>query len=106
MERKQDFKKEWESIKSHLAKFAKETSELAKKGEEELGRFSQRTKLHWDTATVSLKKERLCYLIGREYIRSQNKGQPSANLNELLEEYKKLDTEEKSLKRKLNTKTV
>ena len=68
MKKKQyDFKKEWEKTKEQLVKFSKEAAIVAKKGEEELIKFSHRSKLHVDSTTASLKKEHLYYQIGKEF---------------------------------------
>ena len=97
-----DFKKEWETIKNQLIRFSKEASEVAKKGEEELVKFSHRSKLHFDSAAANLKKEGLYYLIGREYVRQKDHGR-SAKLSKLLEEFRNMEKDERSLKRKLKS---
>lgn len=96
-----DYKKEWEKTKRQLAKFSKEATEIAKKGEKELVKFSKKGKLHVDSTSVSLKKEHLYYLIGKEYCGLKNPEVPSAKLKKYLAEVKKADREQKQLKKKI-----
>ena len=65
-----DFKKEWEKTRNQLVKFSKEATKVAQKGEKELIAFSRKSKLHVDSTAISLKKEHLYYLVGKEYIKS------------------------------------
>jgi len=99
-----DFKKEWEKTRDQLAKFSKEAVEVAKKGEKELVEFSRRSKLHVDATSISLKKEHLYYLIGKEYAGTQGAEKPTAKLTKLLKELDKADKEQRVLKRKLKLK--
>ena len=98
-----DFKKEWEKTRNQLTKFSKEAVKMAKKGEKELVEFSRKSKLHVDTTAISLKKEHLYYLIGKEYTKENAPAQPTAKLTKLLNELKKADREQKVLKRKIKT---
>ena len=98
-----DFKKEWEKTRNQLAKFSKEAVKVAKKGEKELVEFSRKGKLHVDTTAISLKKEHLYYLIGKEYAKDKASAQPTAKLTKLLNELKKADREQRVLKRKIGT---
>ena len=66
-----DFKKEWEKTKNQLTKFSKEAARVAKKGEEELIKFSRQSKLHVNATAISLKKEKLYYMIGKEYMQKR-----------------------------------
>lgn len=99
-----DFKKEWAKTRDQLVKFSKEAVEIAKKGEKELARFSRRGKLHIDATAVTLKKEHLYYLIGKEYAKMKNPAEPTPKLTNLLEELKKADREQQTLNRKLSIK--
>lgn len=99
-----DFKKEWERTRQQLTKFSKEAMEVAKKGEKELVAFSKNSKLHIDSTAISLKKEHLYYLIGKEYAKESAPAQPTPVLTKLLNELKKADKQQKALNRKLNAK--
>ncbi|MCK5014448.1 MAG: hypothetical protein KAS66_11570 [Candidatus Omnitrophica bacterium] len=96
-----DFKKEWEKTRNQLTKFSKEAVKMAKKGEKELVEFSRKSKLHVDTTAISLKKEHLYYLLGKEYAKEKAPEQPTPKLTKLLNELKKADKEQRMLRRKL-----
>ena len=104
MGKQYDFKKEWEKTKKSLIKFSKEAAEVAKKGEAELIKISKQSKLHIDSTATTLKKEKLYYLIGKEYAKAKNPAKPSAKLVKLMEELKELNKEQKALKGKLQGK--
>jgi len=95
-----DFKKEWEETKNKFVKFSKEAADIAKKGEVELIKISRKSKLHIDSTAISLKKEKLYYLIGKEYAKAKNPANPSARLTKLVEELKQAEKEQKVLKSK------
>ena len=103
MKTQHDFKKDWEKTKQQLIKFSKEAAELAKKGEKEIIKFSHRSKIHIDSTAINLKKERLFYLIGKEYVKSKNKDGQSAKLNKLFEELKTANSQQRTLKSQLKT---
>ena len=96
-----DFKKEWEKTRNQLAKFSKEAVKMAKKGEKEIVEFSRKSKMHVDTTAISLKKEHLYYLIGKEYTKENASAQPTPKLSKLLNKLKKADKEQQALKRKM-----
>ena|SRR3989338_3929003 len=98
-----DFKKEWERTRTELTKFSKEAIKVAKKGEKELVAFSKRGKLHVDSTALSLRKEKLYYLIGKEYVQAENHEQTTPKLQKLLNELSQADKKQQALKRKLNT---
>jgi len=54
-----------------------------------------------DSTAISLKKEHLYYLIGKEYVKQENPAQPAPKLTKLINELKKADKEQQVLKRKL-----
>jgi len=99
-----DFKKEWEKTRSQLVKFSKEAAKVAKKGEVELIKFSRRSKLHVDATANSLRKEKLYYLIGKEYANAPDPLQATPKLTKFVSELKKVNEAQSALKRKLNTK--
>lgn len=101
MTKKFDFKKEWERTREQLVKFSNEAMKMAKKGEKELVEFSRKSKLHVDTTAISLKKEHLYYLIGKEYVSEKSSGQASAKLTKLLSELNKAEKEQQALKQKI-----
>ncbi|MCA9406412.1 MAG: hypothetical protein KC684_07740 [Candidatus Omnitrophica bacterium] len=96
-----DFKKEWEKTKKKLIEFSKEASEIAKKGEKEIAKITHQSKLHLDSTAMNLKKEKLYYQIGKEYAKSRNPAKPTVKLQNFVEEVKKLEREQKNLKRKI-----
>ncbi len=99
-----DFKKEWEKTKKQLIQISRQATEVAKRGEKELIKISQTGKLHFDSTTNNLKKEKLFYSIGKEYSKLKDPSNPSTKLNNLLKELKGLDKEQKMLKNKLKPK--
>lgn len=101
MPKQYDFKKEWEQTRNQLAKFSKEAVEIAKKGEKELVKFSRKSKLHIDATAISLKKEHLYYLIGKEYSQAEAPERSTPKLTKLMAELNKADEEQLALKRKL-----
>lgn len=100
-----DVKTEWEKTKEQLIKFGKEASELVKKGEVELVKITKQSKIQLDATTAALKKEKLYYQIGKEFVKLKNPGNLNQILKKLLEEYKTLDQEQRSLQTKLKRKT-
>jgi len=98
-----DFKKEWEKTKDQLIKISKEAAIIAKKGEEELVKFSQKGKMRMDATAAGLKKEQLYYLIGKEYVKVKEPGKQSAQLKKLVEEMGKIEKEQRLLQKKLKT---
>ncbi len=101
MSKHYDVKSEWEKTKKQLAKFGKEASKLAKKGEEELLKFTHQSKIHLDSTAVGLKKEKLYYQIGKEVVKLKDLTKPTAALKGLIEDYHKIDAEQKSIKSQL-----
>jgi len=98
-----DFKKEWEKTKNQLTKFSQEAVKMAKKGEKELVEFSRKSKLHVDKTAIGLKKEKLYYLIGKEYAGIKGPEKETPKLQKLVEELSKADKRQLVLKRRLNT---
>lgn len=96
-----DFKKEWEKTKKQLIKFGKEATEIAQKGEKEIVEFSRKSKIQIDSTALQLKKEKLYYLIGKEYVKSKDSETPSTKLNKLVADLKKAEKSQNSLKSKL-----
>ncbi len=101
MAKQYDFKGEWEKTLEQLAKFSKDALEVAKKGEKELVKFSRIGKLHIDATAVSLKREQLYYLIGKEYIKAKTPEKPTPSMTKLLDELKRVNGQERALKAKL-----
>ncbi len=98
-----DFKKEWPKIKDKLILMSKEAIVLAKKGEEQLAAFSKQGKLHIDSTTLSLKKDRLFVQIGKIYVKSQKTGKQTEQMKKLLAELDRFEKEERAIRRKLKT---
>ena len=101
MPEQHDFKRDWEKTKNQLAKFSKEAARVAKKGEQELIKFSRQSKMHVDSTAISLKKEKLYYMIGKEYMQSKDLEKETPKLVKLVTELNKANKEQSALKRKL-----
>jgi len=101
MTNKYDLKKEWPKIKKKLKEMSKEAAVLARKGEDELIKLSKKSKLHLDAATVALRKEKLFYEIGKEYVRAKCPAQKTAKIQKMVDELDHWEKEERALKRKI-----
>jgi hypothetical protein len=97
-----DFKKEWEKARNQLQDFSRDLAKLAKQGEKEVQRLSEQSRMHVDTTALIFQKERLYYLIGKEYSSLKNSTKPSAKLKELLSELKEANKQQRLL---MNQKT-
>jgi len=100
MDKNFDFKEEWERTKAQLTKLSKEVVVLAKKGEKEIIKFSQKGKRHFDSTALSLKIERAYYLIGKEYAHIKNPIKPSVKLSKLVDEVKQFEKQLRVLRKK------
>lgn len=94
-----DIKKEWPKIREQLISVSQEALTLAKKGEGELVKFSQQSRLHIDSTALNLKKEHLFHLIGKEYVKAKTPGPQTPKLKKLLAEFDALEKHQRSLKR-------
>jgi len=101
-----DFKKEWPRIKQQLTKLSGEAMVLAKKGEEELVRFSRQSKVYVDTTTLNLKRDHLLRQVGAEYVKAKCPGPQTAKLKQLLKELAHLKREERALKQQMKAAKV
>jgi|GEM_PF-867998 len=98
-----DFRKDWNKIKESLMAMSQEAKVLARKGEEELVKFSKKSKLHIDVTSLGLKKEKLFYRIGKEYVKTRKADQPSDKMVQMLEELAGIEKQERQLKRKMKS---
>jgi len=98
-----DFKNEWEKTRKQLIRFSKEAGIVAKKGEKELIKFSRQSKLYVDATAINLKKEKLYYLIGKEYANANDTDKTTPKLTKLITEFEKINKQQLVLKRKLKT---
>ena len=98
---KHDYRKDWEKTKKQLLKFSKEAMEVVKKGEEELIKLTKKSKFHIDSTAISLKKEKLYYLIGKEYVKAEKGPKGKEKIKKLVSESKAADKEWKELKEKI-----
>ena len=96
-----DFKKDWEKTRLQLIKFSQEAAKIAKKGEEEIVKFSRQSKLRVDVTAMSLKREKLYYLIGKEYAYTKNPEVATPKLAKFVAELKRVDKKQLVLKNKL-----
>jgi len=101
MKKHVDFKREWEKTKKQLVQFSKEAAVLAKKGEDEIVKFSKKGKLQLDSTAIGLKMERMYYLIGKEYAKLKSPSNPTVKLKKLVDQIRKLEKEKSSLKGKI-----
>lgn len=97
-----DLKKEWEKTRTQLARLSKEAVKIAKRGEQELVKLSRKSKLHVDTTAIALRKERLYYLIGKEYANTKDQ-QPSPKMKQFLSDLNKAEKEQQAVNRQLKT---
>ena len=98
---RKDFKKEWPKIKKQLLDFSQQAVEMAKKGEKEFIRLSERGKLHINSTALTLKKEHLYHLIGQEYVKAKCPAAPTAKLKQLIEEIEKIEKDRRTLDRQI-----
>ena len=103
---RKNFKKEWPKIKKQLLDFSQQAVQMAKKGEKEFLRISHRGKLHINSTALTLKKEHLYHLIGQEYVRAKCPSAPTAKLKQLLEEFSKIEKDQKTLDRQIKSGPV
>ena len=101
MDPKYDFKKEWEKTKKQLKQLSAEALQLAKKGEKELVNISRKSKWHLDSTAVTLKRDRLYFLIGKVYAQVKNNSARTKELGRLMKEMQALDKEEKDIQKKM-----
>jgi len=98
-----DFRKEWPKIKKELIHAGEEAVKVAKKGEKEVRRLSQKGKWQFDVTAMRLKQNHLHTLIGKEYIKAKKPSEPTAALKKYVNEWHKIEREIKSLERKIRT---
>jgi hypothetical protein len=98
---KYDFKQEWKKRRDQLSKLSKEALQVAKKGEKEFFELSRKTKIHVDSTALTLKKEHLYYLIGKEYVNTQGTDKSTSKLMKFVSELKKANRQQLALKRRL-----
>ncbi len=99
-----DFLKEWPAIKKQLVTFSQEAGSLVKKGEKEIVRLSKKGKLHLDSTTLAMQKEKLFYQIGKEYVKNNCPSEPTASLKKLIEQLKSIDKKRKTVQLKIKKK--
>jgi len=98
-----DFKKEWEKTRGQLTKFSKEAMVVAKKGEKELMKFSRQSKLYVDVTAIKLKKDKLYYMAGKEYMQASVSEHATPKLTKFANEFEKMNREQVALERKIKT---
>lgn len=101
MAERNDLKSEWKKRREQLSKLSKEALSIAKRGEKELLELSRKTKIHVDATALTLKKEHLYYLIGKEYAGIQGTDKSTAKLTKLVGELAKANKLQMALKRRL-----
>ena len=100
MKNANELQKDWEKAKEQIVRLSKDALDLAKKGEAELVTLSKKTRIHFDLTALSLHKEKLIYQIGKEFIKSKVEVS-SVTLKKLLQEFHKLENDEKKLRNKI-----
>ncbi|MCA9408687.1 MAG: hypothetical protein KC733_08355, partial [Candidatus Omnitrophica bacterium] len=80
---------------------SKEAEVIARKGEKELVNIYNKGKLHVDSTAAGLRKEKLYYQIGKEYVRTVKSKKESTSLKKMLDELNKIDKEQRQLKIKI-----
>lgn len=101
MKKEPDFQKNWEQLRKQLVHYSEEAMDLAKRGEKEIVRLSKEGRLRFDATTLNMKKEQLCYLIGKEYVKAKYPATPTARMKDLIEELKEVSKKQGQLKRKM-----
>ena len=104
MEEGYDFKQEWPKIKKELKRVSEEALKIAKRGEEEIVKFSKVGKVHIDSAALKLKQEHLFHLLGKEYAKTKFPGTHSPKMKKLIAEYHKLEKDLGQMKQDLKVK--
>lgn len=102
MTEQNELKNEWKKRREQLSKLSKEALLVAKRGEKELIELSRKTRIHVDSTALTLKKEHLYYLIGKEYADIQGTNKSTAKLTKLVGELTKANKLQLALKRRLN----
>lgn len=101
-----DFKREWEKTKKQFIHLSSEAADMAKKGEKELIAISKKGKVQLDVAAMALKREKLYYLIGKEYAKGRSPANPSDKVLKLVAEVKTLVKEQRRIEKQLHEKTA
>src|SRR5437867_11181099 len=100
----QDLKKNWPKAKKQIEKLGKEALIVAEKGKKELIRFSHESKIRLDITSLELKKERLFYLIGKEFVKEHCPGNNSETLAKFIQELETVSQQQKSLQTEMEKK--
>jgi len=103
MKAKYDLKKEWPRLKKELVRVSQEAMNLAKKGEKEIVKISKKGKLHVDVTALTVKKEQLFHLIGKEYVKGKCPPAQTPKIKKLVSELNKLNREITGLRKKIKT---
>ena len=101
MDTEYNFKKEWEKTKKQLKQLSADALELAQKGEKELIKISRKSKWHIDSTAITLKRDRLYFLIGKAYAKIKKNSVRTKELDRLMKELQTLEKEEKDLQKKM-----
>ena len=99
-----DFDKDWPKTKKALMELSNNVLQFTKKSEEKIVRLSKEGKLRVDIGTLSMQKEKLYYLIGKEYVHSGYSGEKSLAMIKLIAELEGIDKKRRSLKTKIKRK--
>ena len=93
----------WEKTKEQLTQISRKALALAKASEAQLKKLSHHGSVHFDATALHLRRERLYYLIGKEYVKNRNAIPLSVRLTKFLEELDLIEKEYYSLKSKMKT---
>src|SRR3989338_7180217 len=104
MNNQEEIKKEWQKTKEHWLKFSREAVKIAKLGEKELVRLSLQGRLHLDATAINLKKDKLYYLIGKEYVKLKNPAESSEGLRKYVAELRRVHKHQRSLMSQMEKK--
>ena len=104
MAKKRDIKeiltKLWQTSQKDFEKITKETSKLLKKGEEALKEVSQKSKEKLELVSLTLKRERLYYRLGKLITTlPKSSWEKSKKINALVKEITNLTRQIKKLKK-------
>ena len=96
---KQTMDKIWPKTRKELEKALKNTKKLIVKGEKQVKTLSEKGAEQTKKLSLSLKKEKLCYDLGKVVANMpQNKWVKSKKVNDLVKEFKILNREIKKIK--------
>ena len=103
MDLQKEFKRVWSKTKKQLLKISDDAIRLAKKGEKELIKLSEKGRIQLEITLLNFKKEQLFYKIGKVAAKQAKVFKQNKKLEKLYKEFLKINRQlakQKSLLRK------